>query len=1035
MNKNDQILDELFNKDNFDKRLEKNLPKYKPVTATSNDAIFINDPKEVNKRLTGALGVVIGNNTVKSMADKSIKRFPIIVSDDLSPETTVMLKSFIEEQYCNDLALLISNMIIDINKFKSNNKDGNIALQALDVVSGTDFSKNRIARSALNGTLDTDTLLKNTPMYQLLKTESFADSGYTTGDADLDAILSEAVIVPSEVLNEYLMTVTNSAISNMLNEDLNDIIQDKKNNPNSYTNDNIVNTLITSGPGGNKHFLRDLTYDELENFAEKILSINKSKLTKAMKDKWKELDNITDGLDKEVQKRDYFEKVMAPAFGFIVAKDEKDPIRKPNATPYEKYGAFTNSGITQRAAVTLGLDRETKAIADKYYNDVLAPLKYTGAKNTSTAAANMETSEIRSLADCLALPENEIIRDRLNKALYLLSSQRIAGTEFIAYACDRLGLPIGPQTRRTIISKYPIEQISILNRNISGKDGYKFEGNNKVHGKMRDYRTSGFHTDPNSLTGDKANDIINAIDSGISLDAEVYKIGSEIYRMDWRKALKHTGVGTLGGVATGSVVALFVTQPWALPVLAGGAAIGGLAGLISYLVTRKNKIREQEKIKGQIDVANLNRAQTHGWERVEMLIDQLDHNYLNVKRKYSDVYATRNDDVNQMFKLHDNKKLEIDTWNTFNNKMNSVYTAAITNRSLRECFEKQINGETLQENLSSEVKYKLNTAALAEFGSALFEMSKDVPDSYNLDIDTYLFKLNLLKEAFNDYPELSEAFSVANVKTDKTGKTEIVISSKNPITYQKLDVEYKNKSFEPLIVPEFTGRDMKAYGSVEFDRKTIRDRRYNEPLFMTVRFKTRFADDKFKDSELTAVIGVLGVVTAVPSEEMEIILKQNAGIDTEHNAIELIGDKDMQGVLASVLSKIGKNNYMGKLEKSGALWQQLSKVTQLALANKLAGKNSNELSNAHIIFSDREVNKVKVDGNIDYLRNVKLTEKLMKKYNASEIIFCNDVTERAYICDDIERISFDVVPYSALRGKSSSDQTTAILNQISRNRL
>ena len=45
---------------------------------------------------------------------------------------------------------------------------------------------------------------------------------------------------------------------------------------------------------------------------------------------------------------------------------------------------------------------------------------------------------------------------------------------------------------------------------------------------------------------------------------------------------------------------------------------------------------------------------------------------------------------------------------------------------------------------------------------------------------------------------------------------------------------------------------------------------------MTIRFKERYADGTFADNELVAVIGILGVITRVPSEEMTYILKENA---------------------------------------------------------------------------------------------------------------------------------------------------------------
>ena len=78
-----------------------------------------------------------------------------------------------------------------------------------------------------------------------------------------------------------------------------------------------------------------------------------------------------------------------------------------------------------------------------------------------------------------------------------------------------------------------------------------------------------------------------------------------------------------------------------------------------------------------------------------------------------------------------------------------------------------------------------------------------------------------------------------------------------------------------LLLPSWT-RASYAYGSVEIDRKALKDRRYNQPLIMTIRFKERFDDDKYSDSELTAVIGILGRIIRVPSEEMTYVLQQSA---------------------------------------------------------------------------------------------------------------------------------------------------------------
>jgi hypothetical protein len=62
------------------------------------------------------------------MSNKAIKSFPIIVSDTLEPETVVMLKRYLEEQYADYINLMISNKVIDIADFKTGQDAGNIAI-------------------------------------------------------------------------------------------------------------------------------------------------------------------------------------------------------------------------------------------------------------------------------------------------------------------------------------------------------------------------------------------------------------------------------------------------------------------------------------------------------------------------------------------------------------------------------------------------------------------------------------------------------------------------------------------------------------------------------------------------------------------------------------------------------------------------------------------------------------------------------------------------------------------------------------------
>ena len=108
----------------------------------------------------------------------------------------------------------------------------------------------------------------------------------------------------------------------------------------------------------------------------------------------------------------------------------------------------------------------------------------------------------------------------------------------------------------------------------------------------------------------------------------------------------------------------------------------------------------------------------------------------------------------------------------------------------------------------------------------------------------------------------------------------------------------------------------------------------------------------------------------------------------------------------------------------------MEKINQLALANKLAGKANNNIANAHIIFSQKEIDSVRQTTGVDYLRDRKASAALMKRYSAMNLMVANDTLERVFVFDNIDAISWDVIPYDALRGKDSSDQLAAALNKL-----
>ena len=232
MNNKDLLNEGLFKKKTYADKLAKKYPQYAPMDAknTSNlgfNAVGAEDTAELKKRLTGALGVAIGNNTIKNMASKSIKKFPIIISDNIDPQTAVLLKNYLEVQYAEYLNLLISNQIIDLTKYDRNDPDGNnIATQALDQITGTEFGRQRVANKAMRGSLNPDDVFANNPIYNLIRQESVH-----TGNSDLDNLLEDAIVIDSSKADELVeflseaTTVEPGAISQKSNNDIERLIK------------------------------------------------------------------------------------------------------------------------------------------------------------------------------------------------------------------------------------------------------------------------------------------------------------------------------------------------------------------------------------------------------------------------------------------------------------------------------------------------------------------------------------------------------------------------------------------------------------------------------------------------------------------------------------------------------------------------------------------------------------------------------------------------------------------------------------------
>jgi hypothetical protein len=180
------------------------------------------------------------------------------------------------------------------------------------------------------------------------------------------------------------------------------------------------------------------------------------------------------------------------------------------------------------------------------------------------------------------------------------------------------------------------------------------------------------------------------------------------------------------------------------------------------------------------------------------------------------------------------------------------------------------------------------------------------------------------------------------------------------------------------------------------------------------------------------VIGIQGVVVRVPSEEMKYILQMNA----EGGVLKgFLGSSTIGNQIADLMSITKLQKDVEKLPISSDVWHNLEKIGHLAVANKLGGKQSHNISNAHIIFSQKEIDEVRNENGIDYLKDKKLAEQLMKKYSAFSIMIVSDPAERVYVFDDPENISWNVIPYSALRNRDSADQLSSALIRATQGRI
>jgi hypothetical protein len=446
MKRNEKILQEaFFKKSSYADKLKRKFPQYEPQDKLSVDqpgfgAIIdpdtrgVTDTKEVKKRLTGAFGAIIGSNSVKNIASRSVKSFPIVISDNVEPETSVMLKRLFEEQYAEYINLLISNQVIDISAYTSG-EEGNIAIQALDTLSGVEFGNKRLARKASKGKLDANDFFKNISAYNLIRQEN---KEYKTGVPILDELLEGAVILPEKeamLLTEYVTTYPEEFV--ILDEDT----------PNQTEKST------------------QYEYVTLNDYLKNIDKIDSSKAEAREK-----VFNIARGGTAEGFNHD--------------VKEYKDKINQKETEIIKKEAEVKNA---------TGDEQNTKKAELKALKNELEYMRQNKPKLNRLTSTDIliNTDDMTHALDAtvgemLLNPNNSILKNRFEKATILLQSNRIAGSEYIEYLVMRLGMPLSTKVRGELVTKFPSEIIRdpempsvVLNR----ADAERITNNQRIIGR------------------------------------------------------------------------------------------------------------------------------------------------------------------------------------------------------------------------------------------------------------------------------------------------------------------------------------------------------------------------------------------------------------------------------------------------------------------------------------------------------------------------------------------------------------------------
>lgn len=302
--------------------------------------------------------------------------------------------------------------------------------------------------------------------------------------------------------------------------------------------------------------------------------------------------------------------------------------------------------------------------------------------------------------------------------------------------------------------------------------------------------------------------------------------------------------------------------------------------------------------------------------------------------------------------------------------------------------------EKANEFISKLDQYKTAEEAMKDFDFSKNNIAGKIPGLDDLD-ELYTVSTGfktLFEEVEKEYAE------------DKINLQEVFGGGKHTITLSKpIEVKavntynLKNKQDETFIIPAYTIGNQLLYGQVEVERDANKERRYNEPIWLKIRFVERYSMLKNDaiDNTYTATIGIKANISRVPSSEVEYVFKSNA---------EKVSFKP-----ADILGKIKSDSQLSRV------WSQAKSIKNV-LGSETFNNNFNGaavLSPVIIASTKEATTNIAETADFNYIKKPELAVKLMNKYNAGAICLIDPIQEIYYLIDN-ENESWDRVPFSEL---------------------